>query len=86
MRAEKDQLNGLTAGLTGSSVPNPVAGMIDFNISNFEKIGCEQNGKNAYLCNVRFDVSGGLFGTRGQPRAGPVHVVRASDGWTIATR
>jgi hypothetical protein len=86
MRAEQQQLKGLTAGLAGNGAPTPLDDMLDVTISNLEKVGCQENGEKAYLCDIRYTITGSIFGKQGKPMAGPIRLISASDGWVIAAR
>ena len=82
---QKDQLYG--AGGTFKSPATASFGeLIDFEIANFEKVGCNEDGKNSYICNVSYTLRGGMFGKTGRAVAAPVYVLKASDGWTVAVR
>lgn len=85
LQNEKDQLYG-PGGMFGRSAANSFGDMVDFEISDFEKVGCKEDGENSYICNVSYTLSGGLFGKTRRPVAAPIHVVKASDGWTVAIR
>ncbi len=75
----------VSSGLMGSYGTNPMGGLMNFKISNLEKIGCTENGKTAYRCNVNFEVSGGILGSTRQTRSGAVELLRASSGWTVSS-
>lgn len=84
MKAEREQLEALGAGLMGKSAPNPMSDMLDIRIADVEKIGCQESGKNAYTCDVRYKVSGGLAGSAGRSMSAPVRMISASEGWVVS--
>jgi hypothetical protein len=88
IKAEQNQLKGLTAGLTAGlpSGATPLGKMMSIEVTNLEKIGCMESGEQAYVCNVRYIVKGGLFGDNGRSMAVPVRMVHASDGWVVSAR
>jgi hypothetical protein len=86
MRAEQQQLKGLTKGLAGNGAPTPFDDILDVTISNLEKVGCQENGAKAYLCDIRYTITGSIFGSQGKPMAGPIRLINSSDGWMIAAR
>ncbi len=60
----------------------PVADALSPTITNVKKIGCARSERGGYLCDVEFDVSGGLVaGT--QHLVNSSRFVRSSRGWSV---
>ncbi len=60
----------------------PVAGAISPTLTNVKKIGCTQSDRGGYVCDVEFDVSGGLV-AGSQHLVNSSRFVKSSRGWSV---
>lgn len=83
---ETQQLNQLSGAFGGGAMKNPMTGMMPTEVTDLEKVSCEESGKKAYVCNVRYTMVGGIFGKAGQTMAVPLRVMQTDDGWMASAR
>lgn len=83
---EMKQLNQITSAFGGTGVKNPMSGMMPTEVTDLEKISCQESGKKAFVCNVRYTMVGGMFGKAGQTMAVPLRVMQTDDGWMASAR
>lgn len=81
MKAEQAQMRAFAGN---NEAAQDILSAFSVQFTDFEKIGCREDGENAYLCDVRFTVTGGMAGKAGRDVTQPLRLVRSNDGWTLS--
>ncbi len=80
-RDNAERMKNMTAllGERGAAVAEQLMGKAA--IKSVKKIGCAEDGGNAWRCDVEYEIT---QGDATQTRLGKVRLVRASSGWMIS--
>jgi hypothetical protein len=84
IQAEQNQMKGMTAGFGGAGGAKAISDMYSVQVSDLEKVGCKDSGENAFVCDVGYTVTGGMFGKSGRAMATPVRMIHAKSGWMVS--
>lgn len=61
---------------------NSMTKSMESKLHSFKKVGCKEDGENAYRCDVEMEIEAPFVGRRSVNA--PVRFVKASDGWKVS--